>query len=73
MADQPTSTAAKKSKKKGGGVVNLFQNLIKRPKPANDSASISSQSNLTRVSAFGADDPSPGNDEGSAEMTASSK
>ena len=73
MADQPSSTAAMKSKKKGGGIVKLFRDVIKRPKTVNDSAS---QSNLTRVSvpsAFGAHDPVPGNDAGSAEPTASGK
>ena len=48
MADQASSTAAKKSKKKDGGIEKLFQNLIKRPKSTNDSAS--SKSNSTRVS-----------------------
>ena len=75
MADHPSSTAAKKSKKKGGGIVKRFQDLIKRPKLANDSASQSNAS-ATRVSvsfAFGAQDPVPENDEGNAELTASSK
>ena len=70
MADQPSSTAAKKLKKKGGGIERLFRDLIKRPKPANDSAS---QSNPTRTSAFGAHDPVQGNYAGSAEPTASSE
>ena len=73
MADQHSSTVAKKSKKKGRDVVKLFRNLIKQPKSANDSAS---QSNSTRVSvssAFGAQGSVPGNDAGSAEPTASSK
>lgn len=58
MADQPV-TAAKKSKKKSGGIVNIFRDMIKRPKPTNDSAR---QSNSTRdpvSSAFGAHDPVP--------------
>ena len=62
MADQPSSTAAKKMKnlKKGGGkAVKFVQDLFKRPKSANDSAS---QSNSTR-----------GNDAGSTELTASCK
>ena len=69
MADQPTSTAAKKSKKGGGIVKKLFRDLIKRP---NESAS---QSNATRVSvsAFGDHDPVLGNDVGSAETMSSSK
>ena len=71
MADQPSSTAAKKSKKKDGGMVKLFRDLVKRPKSANNSTS---QSNSTRVSvssAFVAHDPVPENDTGSAEPTAS--
>jgi hypothetical protein len=71
MADQPSSTAAKKSQKKGRGIVKRVRDLIKRPKPANDSAS---QSNSASVSsAFGAHDPVPDNDAGSGEPTASSK
>ena len=74
MADQPSSAAAKKSKKKGRGVVKFVRDLIKRPgKSVNDSAS---QSNLTQVSvssAFGTHDSAQGNDAGSAEPTASSK
>ena len=59
--------AAKKSKKKDGGVVKLFQNLIKRPnKSANDSAS---QSTSTQVSAVS----DPGNDAEISEPTTSSK
>ena len=47
------SVAAKKSKKKGGGVVNLIQNLIKRSnKSAND---LASQSTLAQVSAVSQD------------------
>ena len=47
------SVAAKKSKKKGGGVVKLIQNLIKRSnKSANDMAS---QSTLAQVSAVSQD------------------
>ena len=68
MADQSLSTAAKK--KKGKGTKNYFRDLFKRPKSANDSAS---QLNSTGVSAFGAHDPVPGKDAGSAESTASSK
>ena len=73
MADPPSSTAVKKSKKKGGGIVKLFRDVIKRPKLANDSAS---QSNQTRVSVpFAVDvhESIIGNDAGSAEPTASSK
>ena len=73
MADQPSSTAAMKLKKKGGRIVKFFRDVIKRPKTANDSAS---QSNSTRVSvpsAFGAHDPVPGNDVGSAEPKALGK
>ena len=62
--------AAKKSKKKDGGVVKLFQNLIKRPnKSANDSASQSTSAQVSAVS----HDSDPGNDAGSAEPTTSSK
>lgn len=69
MADQPSSTAAMKSKKKDGGrVKKLFRDLIKRP---NDSVS---QANLTPAvsvsSAIDAHDHVPGNDAGG---TASSK
>jgi hypothetical protein len=73
MADHPSSTAAKQSKKKGGGIVKRFRHLFKRSKSANDSVS---QSNSTRVSvssATGADGPAPGNDAGSAAPMASSK
>jgi hypothetical protein len=71
MADQPP----KKFQKKGGGILKRARDLIKRPKPANDSAS---QSNSTRFSAsvssaLGAHHLVPGNDAGSAEPTASSK
>jgi hypothetical protein len=68
MADQPSFTAARKSKKKGGGVVKLFRDLIKRPKSANDSAS---QSSSTRA-AFGDYDPVAEN-AGSPEPMASGK
>ena len=69
MADQP-STAARKSKKKDGGVVkNLFRDLIKRPKLAND---LASQANSIQVSTFGAHRVS-GNDAERMEPTASSK
>ena len=66
MADQPSSTAAKKSKKKGGGIVNLFRDLIKRPKSANDSASQSNSARVSDSSTFGTHDPVPA---GSAEPT----
>ena len=71
MADQLSSIAAQKSKKKAGGI-KLFRDLIKRPKSANDSAS---QPNSTQVSvsAFGNHDSLTGHDEGSVESTASSK
>ena len=71
MADQPSSTAAKKSKKKGGSRVKLFRDLIKRPISANDSASQSNSTWVSVSSAFGAHDPVPGNDAGNAEPTAS--
>ena len=73
MADQSSSTAAKK--KKGKGMKNYLRDLFKRPKSANDSASQSNDSNSTGVSlsAFGAHDAVPGKDAGSAESTASSK
>ena len=44
MADKTSPTAAKKLKKKGGGIGKRIRDLTKRP---NDSAS---QSNLTRIS-----------------------
>jgi hypothetical protein len=61
IADQPTSTstAAKKSQKKGGGIVKRIWNLIKRPKPGNDPAS---QNSASVSSAVGAHDPVPEND-----------
>ena len=74
MADQLSPAAAKKSKKKGGGLVTFVRDLIKRPgKSAKDSAS---QSNSTQVSvsaAFGTQDSAQGNDVGSPEPTDSSK
>ena len=62
MADQPSS-AAKKLKKKGGGIIKFVRDLIKRAESTNDSTN---QSLSTQVSV-------PGNDAGSAEPTASSK
>ena len=72
MADQPSSTAAKKSKEKGGGIVlvELFRDVIKPPKLANYPVE-----NQTRVSvpfAVDAHESITGNDAGSAEPTASS-
>ena len=64
MADQPSSTAAMKSKKKGGKVKKLFRDLIKRPKSANDSASQSNSTPVSVSSAFDAHDLAPGNDAG---------
>ena len=61
--------AAKKLKKKDGGVVKLFQDLIKRNKSANASASQSTSAQVSAVS----HDSDPGNDAGSAEPTVSSK
>ena len=66
MADQPSSTAAKKFLKKGAGIVKRIRDLIKRPKPANDSAS---QSNS--ASPIGAHDSVPENDAESTEPAAS--
>ena len=64
------SVAAKKSKKKGGGVVKLIQNLIKRrDKSAND---LASQSTLAQVSAVSQDSVS-GNVVESVEPEVSSK
>jgi hypothetical protein len=69
MADQQLSTAAKKSKKKGRGIVKFFRDLAKQPKSANELGHLASQSNSTRVSgsAYGPYDA------GSVESTASSK
>ena len=68
MADQPSSTAVKKSKKKGGGIIKkLFRDLIKRSQSVDDLAS-QFKLNSTR-----AHNPVPGNDAGSAEPMASSK
>ena len=70
MADQPF-TAARKSKEKDGGIVkNLFRDLIKRPKLAND---LARQANSIQVSTFGAHDRVSGNDAERMEPTASSK
>ena len=64
------SVAAEKLKKKGGGVVKLIQNLIKRPnKSAND---LASQSTLAQVSAVSQDSVS-GNVVESVEPAVSSK
>ena len=75
MADQPSSTAAKESKRKGKNVVKRLRGLFKRSNSVtgNDSAS---QSNLTRVSvssAHGDHDPVSGNEVGTIELTVSSK
>jgi hypothetical protein len=67
MADQLSSTASKKSKKKGGGKVKHILDLFKRP------SNSASQSNSTVTSAFGAHDPVSGNDAGNAEPMASGK
>ena len=72
MADKP-ATAAKKSKKKGGGIVNIFRDLIKRPKSVNDSASQSNLALVSGSSASVAHDPDPGNDAGSTKSRVSSK
>ena len=64
------SVATKKSKKKGGGVVKLIQNLIKRrDKSANE---LASQSTLAQVSAVSQDSVS-GNVVESVEPADSSK
>ena len=74
MSDQPSSTAAKISKKKGGGIVKFVRDLIKRPsKSAKDLASQSSSTQVSLSSAIGAHDSAQGNDSGSAEPTALSK
>ena len=69
MADQ-TSPTAKKLKKKGRGIGKIVQDLINRPKSANDSAR---QSNSTRVSVSSALSTHHGTDAGNAEPMASSK
>ena len=74
MADQLSSTAAKKSQKKGGGVVTFVRDLIKRPgKPAKDLASLSNSTQVSVSSAVGDHDSAHGNDAGSAEPTSLSK
>jgi hypothetical protein len=70
MADHPSSTAAKKSKKKG---LKLLRDLIKRPISASVSAIQSNSTRDSLSSAFGAHDLVPGNDAGSTKSTASSK
>ena len=73
MADQTSSTEAKKSKKKGGGVVKFVRDLIKRPSKSGTGSA--SQSNATHSSAFGAHDSAhwQGNDAAIAEPMVSSK
>ena len=69
MADQPSSTAAKKSKNKAD-LIKHVRGLFKRPKSMNDSAS---QSNVTQASvnsALNDHDPVLGNE---AELKTSSK
>ena len=68
MADQPSSSAAKKKRE---GMKKLFRDLFKRPKSANDSASHSTGVSVS--SAFGDHDPVPGKDAGSVESKASGK
>ena len=72
MADQSSSTAATKSKKKSGGVVKFVRDMIKRPgKSAKDWAS---QSNSTQLSvSSAAHESAQGNDAGIAEPMTSSK
>ena len=72
MADQPSSTAAKKSKKKGRVIVNYIRDLVKRPKSDKDSASQSNMAGVSFSSASGTQYPVPGDDAGSV-ATASSK
>ena len=67
MADQ--HLAAKKSKKKDGGMVKLFRNLA----TSNDSASRLNSTQISVSSASGAHDYVLGNGAGSAEPMASSK
>ena len=70
MADQSSSTAANKSKKKGGGIVKRFRDLIKRPETANDSDSarqlISTGASVSSTFGFGAHDLVQENDVGGA-------
>ena len=73
MADQPSSATAKKSKKKGRGIAKLFRDLMKQPKPANDSASQSISTPVSVSFASDALNPFTGNDAGSTKSTASSK
>ena len=73
MADQPSSTAAMKSKKKSGGLIKkLFRDLIKRPKSANDSASQSNSTPVFVSSAFDAHDLVQGNDPGGTKSSTDS-
>ena len=65
--DQPSSTA---KKSKIGRIVKLFWDVIKRH---NSSRARSNSTRVSVSSALGAHNPVPGNDAGSAELTASSK
>jgi len=71
MADQHSSTAKKKSTKKGGAsCLKLVWDLIKRPKSANAAANPSNLNPSSVSSASGVHDHVPGNDAGTAEPTA---
>ena len=75
MANNPSSSAAKILKKKGGDMLKRLWGIIKRPKSVTGN-DLASQSNLTQdfvTSAFGGHDPVLGNDAGSTEPTTSSK
>ena len=77
MADQPSSSAAKRSKKKGGSMKKLFRDLFRPPNSlaatGSDSASQSNSTLVSVSSAFGSHDPVPGKDAGSAGPMVSSK
>ena len=69
MADRPSSTTAKMSKM----FLKPFRGLVKRPKSANASASLSNSTRNFVSSASGAHDPVPGKDAKGAERTVSGK
>ncbi|KAF8073398.1 hypothetical protein FPV67DRAFT_1477641 [Lyophyllum atratum] len=68
-----SSSAAKTSKKKGGGTASFkfLRNLIERPKSVNASASPSNSSRVSLSSVAGVHDPVPRHKVGTVEPTAS--
>ena len=74
MADQSSSTAAMKSKKKSGGVVKFVRDMINLKRPGKSAKDWASQSNSTQLSvSSAAHESAQGNDAGIAEPMTSSK